>query len=54
MESVCPNGPESLFVRKDFNVAAPLLPDLRWQRHAGFCREIHGQAEIHTGREGSR
>ena len=44
MESACSNGPESLFVRKDFNVAAPLLPDLRWQRCAGFCREIHGQA----------
>ena len=54
MESACSNGPESLFVRKDFNVAAPLLPDLLWQRHAGFCREIHGQAEIHTGREGGR
>ena len=44
MESACSNGPESLFVRKDFNVAAPLLPDLLWQRPAGFCREIHGQA----------
>ena len=54
MEPACSNGPESLFVRKDFNVAAQLLADLLCRRRAGFCRKNRAQTEIYIRREANK